>query len=753
MNALTVRLFIILSAITLIVMSGFVTLRYQSNAQLMCTALEERSSAVAERVASSVQLTIWNIYRKTYDRRYSVDFTAAILDAEMKPDFVKGIKVFGNFGHLFTGKIKVNGQIVDYDAKLHDQLWHSDENLRRYPIREGQMTIGNVEIIYSDQEFAANLRQSLILDITQVAIVSLLFIFSLYWILNRALVAPLKSLQVAERALRSLDEAVFVLDERGLLIDINPSYSKMTKYSLKRIRGQEPPLFAREHPQKSVIELLALNDGNSWSGEVVGKRRCGTKFPGWLNVHKVVGRDHSITYVAVLNDIAEKQKAEEKLHQLAYFDSLTKVANRYSFMQSLEHEINLAAQRQQSIALLYIDLDNFKWINDSFGHQVGDKLLVELSQRFSNRLRAKDVLYRIGGDEFTVIVKDYQDEAGLGSFAASIVNLAAQELKIEGHVMHPGVSVGIATYPQDADSSALLIKRADSAMFQAKQQGRGQVCFFSSELERVRLQDQQIVEGLQRALTEGEFALYLQPKVSLGGKGFTTCGVEALLRWQREGEFLYPPDVFIPVAERHNMICEIGYWVMEQACRQLVSWRELGIRDVSIAINLSPKQLKDDHLYQRLSSLISEYKVRPGELEVEITESAVIEDINSSIVTLQRLRTLGVSVSMDDFGTGYSSLSYLKQLPIDVLKIDRSFIYKVPRDPDDVAIVKAIFSMAHALGIEVVAEGIETREQLEFLIENNCQIGQGYYFSKPLSADAFYQWHQQGALTASLSYA
>ncbi len=736
-------------------MSAFVAVRYQSNADLMRTALQERSLGVASRVATSVQLTIWNIYEKTYDRRYSEEFASAILDAEMQSPFVRGIKILGNFDHLYSGKIKIGDYSVPYFPELHDPIWSNSEKRLRYPVTEGEMTIGNIEVIYSHHEFAENLKQSLVIDITQVAIIGLLFVISLYLVLRRALVAPLQSLQLAHQALSSLDEAVFVINDAGLLIDINPSYTKMTHFSLSSVQNHQPSLYAKQHPNLSITELVYLDDdkSDSWSGEVVCQRKGGSEFPGWLSVHKVIAKNASVCYVAVLNDIEEKLQSQQKLNQLAYYDPLTQVSNRYSFMLNIDQEISFAQQNKQSLALLYIDLDNFKWINDSYGHSVGDKLLVEVSQRILKLLRAEDLLSRIGGDEFTVIVKNSQSIESLTKLATSIINSATEDYYLSDITLRTGVSIGIAVYPQDAEDSQTLVKQADIAMFQAKLQGRGQLCFFSQDFENRRIQDQNIANELKTALANQELSLFLQPKVDIQSDTFEVNSAEALIRWHRDGQVLYTPDEFIIVAEQSDLICEIGYWVIERACQRLRTLKKQGINNFTIAINLSPKQLKDEKLFDFLRKALFEYQINAGELELEITENAVIEDLQNSIQTLERLRSLGISIAMDDFGTGYSSLSYLKLLPIDVLKIDRAFINKTPYEADDIAIVTAIFSMAKALGIKVVAEGVETRQQLDFLIANDCHFGQGFYFSKPLSDVQFIDWyedHQQSTKLQAL---
>jgi len=724
-------------------MTGFVVVRYHFDVQLMQSSLTERSEAVAQRVASSVRLTIWNIYQKSYDRKYTDEIAAGILDSEMQSDFVLGIKVFGNFGHLYMGRIKHQGNIQPYQMDTDEPLWKQQDNRIRYPIKVGLMTIGNVEVLYSDRQFADNLRHNLLVDILQVAIVSLLFVGALSMLLKISLVAPMQELQIAQQALDSLDEAVFVTDARGRIIDINPSYSQMTDYHQDQVLGQLPAVYSLEdnQPLLSAPSLEKILSQGNWSGEVIGQRSNGRQFPGWLTLNRVEGKDSSTTLVGVLNDIEEKKAAEDKLHHLAYFDSLTDIPNRRSFMLQLESDIRSAKIRNNNLGLLFIDLDNFKWTNDSFGHDVGDQLLVELAQRFQSQLEARDKLYRIGGDEFTVLVHDYDNPNELYDLARRLIDAAGQRLILSGSKMKAGTSIGIATYPTDADTAQELIKRADAAMFQAKELGRGQARFFSLDIEESRRYDQRILDQLKEAIGKNEFELYYQPKVDLSRPGFPTCGVEGLIRWHREGEVVCSPDVFIAIAERSNLICDIGYWVIDTACQQIAHWREAGLGNISLAINLSPRQFQDKQLYGYLKEQLAQHQVTAGQLEIEITERAVIEDIESSVSTLNQLRSLGIRIAMDDFGTGYSSLAYLKQLPIDVLKVDRSFINTLPRDRDDIAIVKAIFSMARALDITVVAEGVENAAQLEFLVSNHCHYGQGYYFSRPLPSEQFSHWY------------
>ncbi|MCP4596602.1 EAL domain-containing protein [Neptuniibacter sp.] len=743
----TARLLVILSLITFLVMTAFVVVRFNAASDLMQSNLQERSQSVAERVANSVRPTIWNVYKKVYDRNYSAELASAILDSEMSSPFVEGIKVFGNFGHLYMGRIKVEGEIVQFDNSQHSRLWMGQKNRIRFPIKVGQISIGNVEVSYSDKNFTENLYRNLVVESAQVAVVSFLFVGSLFLILRFALLSPIQSLQVAQQALDSLNEAVFVTDANGRIMDVNPAYTSITQFKEEDILGLQPDLYPEDVESKgfrSMIEEGFLDQGR-WSGEVIGRKRDGSIFPGWLNLNRVERKDNTVTFVGVLTDIAEKKEAEEKLHNLAFYDSLTEMPNRHSFMIRLEEEIALAHRENSRVGLLYLDLDNFKWANDQFGHAVGDKLLISVAARFKRRLRESDLLYRIGGDEFTVIVNQYEDESALVSIANELVNQATDEFVIEGNVIKPGASVGISTFPSDSDNAKDLIIQADTAMYQAKEAGRGQVRFFSSELEQERQKQQKVELLLKEAISRNELLLYFQPKAHIVDGHYQFESAEALVRWFEGDQVVYYPDQFIDVAEKSNLICELGYWVIHQVCQQLSEWKLQGLNQLKVAINLSPRQLRDEKLFDYLLEQMTRFDIDPADLELEITEYAVIEDIDNSIKTLRKLKTLGVSIAMDDFGTGYSSLSYLKQLPIDVLKIDRSFISTLPFEQGDVAIVTAIFSMASALNLQVVAEGVETQEQLDFLIKQKCHMAQGYLFAPALAPEDFIDWLRQQA--------
>lgn len=475
-------------------------------------------------------------------------------------------------------------------------------------------------------------------------------------------------------------------------------------------------------------------------GEVIGQKKDGSNFPGWLSLNRVQRKDHTVIYVGVLTDIAEKKEAEDRLHTLAYFDSLTKMPNRHSFLMRFEEQIELAKREKYRIGLLYLDLDNFKWANDQYGHAVGDQLLMSVATQLKQRLRDSDVLYRIGGDEFTVVVPNYGNEDNLVRLAMALIEQASKEYFIEGKTISLGVSVGISTMSKKTNNAKDLIIQADTAMYQAKEAGRGRVHFFSHILENQRQENQHIERQLKTAIATNRLQLYYQPKVTFHKNGMRYDSAEALIRWIEHDKVVFAPDQFIAIAEQTNLICELGYWVIHTACEQVSVWASSGFNHLKIAINLSPRQLRDDKLYNYLLETITKFGIAPQQLELEITEHAVIENIQESVKTLNKLKTLGVSIAMDDFGTGYSSLSHLKLLPIDVLKIDRSFIQNLPNNQDDIAIVIAILAMAKALNLTVVAEGIENQSQLDFLALHQCHMAQGYYFSPALVNTDFIEW-------------
>ena len=440
-------------------------------------------------------------------------------------------------------------------------------------------------------------------------------------------------------------------------------------------------------------------------------------------------------YRGIARDITQSRQAEEKIRRLAHFDELTGLPNRTMFMQTLQRAFSLAQRRGKEFALFFIDLDRFKNINDSLGHESGDRLLQDVARRLRHHLRESDTVARLGGDEFVVLVEDSADPRELNAIAQNILNAVGRPCVLSGQEYHVTGSIGISTFPADGQDPATLLKNADIAMYLAKDRGKNNFQFYSAQQNAHSFERLALESALRHALGRGEFALHYQPKVDIGSGRIV--GVEALLRWNHPDLGMVLPNQFIPLAEETGLIVPIGRWVLQIACAQMSAWRREGLPALRVAVNLSARQFSDDALIDDIAEALVEASLAPDGLELEITESMVMQNPERAVTTLSRLREMGITVSIDDFGTGYSSLGYLKRFPIDNVKVDRSFIKDLPHDTDDAAITRAVIAMAQSLRIRVIAEGVETREQLHFLRDHDCDECQGYYLSRPLPASEF----------------
>lgn len=422
------------------------------------------------------------------------------------------------------------------------------------------------------------------------------------------------------------------------------------------------------------------------------------------------------------------KSAEAHLHYLAHVDPVTGLPNRHAFNERLLFALACVRQTGGQIGLLLIDLDNFKIVNDTLGHQCGDRLLKLVAQRLMDSLRSADVVCRIGGDEFAVILESDADTQG-AHVSGKILAALADPFEVDEHEIYVTASIGISSYPQDAPDLETLIRNADTAMYQAKGKGKNAFEAFHPELDQ-RVQKRLALEtSLRRALERGELMLYYQPQFSL--KDGRLVGLETLLRWNHPELGMVSPAEFIPIAEESGLIVPIGRWVLRSACKQVAAWRAAGLGDVHVSVNLSARQTKDGQLIGDILAALHDAGMSPGQLELEITETVLMENVHANVELLHRLQTEGIRLSIDDFGTGYSSMAYLKRFPIDQVKIDRTFVRDIPGDGDDEAITTAIIAMAHSLGLSVVAEGVETEPQLDFLRKAGCDIMQGYYFAEP----------------------
>jgi len=443
----------------------------------------------------------------------------------------------------------------------------------------------------------------------------------------------------------------------------------------------------------------------------------------------------------------EKQRADERIEYLASHDSLTGLPNREMFNGLLRHTIDTARRSGRWFALLFIDLDRFKIINDSLGHDAGDMLLVEVASRLHEALRASDIVARLGGDEFVVILDGTSDRGDVERVASHLLSVLGQPMQLSGHECHSTASIGIALYPEHGDDAATLTKNADMAMYQAKEDGKNSFRFFSGEIKVQSIERLRLESELRRAVERRQFSLHYQPKVDLGTGQIT--GVEALLRWKHPELGQVSPAQFIPLAEETGLIVPIGRWVLREACAQNMTWQRGGLRPVSMAVNLSPRQFADEHLLNDVDEALQASGMSAVLLQLEVTESMVMRNVARAVRVLNAIQDRGIRLAIDDFGTGYSSMSLMKQFPIDTIKIDRSFVRDLPRDSEDQAIAQAIISMGKALGMTVVAEGVETAEQHAFLRNHDCDEMQGYLFSKPLPAGELATLLQSPSVLAS----
>lgn len=531
-------------------------------------------------------------------------------------------------------------------------------------------------------------------------------------------------------------EAILVTDQENRIVDGNTALERLTGYSLAEMRGQDPRMLASGQTPKSVYAEMweELRNKGYWQGELLDRRKDGGIFPKWAAISVIRDPESGrlTHYIAHFNDITERKTAEARIYHLAHSDSLTSLNNRLSLDDRLTQALATAQREHTLLAVMFIDLDHFKRINDSLGHGIGDGLLKEVAQRLRSLMRDSDIVARLGGDEFVVVQTGIAAAFDAMPVASKILHVLDDPCVIDGHTLHVTSSIGVSIYPDDGTTIEALMKNADTAMYHAKAKGRNGIQFFTAGMNTLA-EERLALEGeLREAFTTGAFELHYQPKV-LADSGRIE-GFEALVRWRHPRLGLIPPVKFIPIAEETGLIAPLGKWVLEAACRQLADWRAAGIEGIRVAVNLSAHQLRSETLVEEVRDALARHHISPALIELEITETAAMADPERAIGQLRALRELGVTLAIDDFGTGYSSLAYLKLLPIQVLKIDRAFVQDIETDPNDAAISKATIALARSLGLKVVAEGVENTLQQAFLAENDCDLLQGYHFGKPAPA-------------------
>lgn len=534
-------------------------------------------------------------------------------------------------------------------------------------------------------------------------------------------------------------DAILTIDSEGVLMSANAAAGRLFGYNASHMTAlplcQLIPIGVGEAAGLDAAGMLRMIAcGVTHEYELRGWRSDGSEFPLAMSVSEVELPDEHL-FVAILHDLTEQQMAQERIHHLAHHDTLTGLANRLSLNLRLDQLLAQTRRTNGRCALLFIDLDHFKKINDTHGHQMGDLLLVAVAQRLKDLLRDVDTIARLGGDEFIVVTAGDVTPAATSNIAVRIVEALNAPYQLQGISVHSGASVGVAMFPDDGGDASILLRHADTAMYAAKNRGRGNFQFFSAEMNRATHERLMLENRLWLALEQNEFELYLQPQVHLASQRI--IGAEALLRWHHPELGLVKPDRFIPIAEESNLIVSLGEWVLQRAFALLAGWRGTPLAHLRLAVNLSARQCHSPALLPHLDRLLASSGIDPTLLELEITESAAMQDPERSRALLVELRSRGLRVAIDDFGTGYSSLSYLKMFEIDRIKIDRSFVKDIETDPDDAVIVAATIGLAHALGLAVVGEGVETPAQRDFLRAKHCDEGQGYLWSQALPRTEF----------------
>ncbi|HZP86182.1 MAG TPA: EAL domain-containing protein [Burkholderiales bacterium] len=543
-------------------------------------------------------------------------------------------------------------------------------------------------------------------------------------------------LRLATRVFESTAEGILITDPAERIVAVNPAFAEMTGYSEEELRGKRPSVLAStRHDQAFFAQMWeAVHSTGRWQGELWNTTKAGEETPYLMTMSAV--RDHEgdvINYVGVMRDISHIKRSQEQLEFLANYDSLTGLGNRNLFMSQLKVGLDRAARHHRRLALIFLDLDNFKSINDTLGHEVGDLLLAEVARRLKSTVRQEDVVCRLGGDEFTVYVEDFADPGALVGTAQRLVQSVSEPYHLGGHEVTVTASVGISIYPNDGTTITELVKNADTAMYKVKEQGRNGFQFFREDMNARAFERMVFVSGLRRALEREEFRLVYQPQVDLASGQVRAA--ECLLRWSHPDLGAVSPGSFIPVAEETGLIIPIGQWVFRQLCKEIKEL-ETSFRG-RVLVNISPRQLRQ---VDALLTAMQAAGISGERIGVEINERALSDDPEMATEALRRLKSAGVFISIDDFGLNHGALTHLRRFPVDSVKIDRSFVRDIESDPNDATMVSAIIGMAHSLKVEVVAEGVESPAQVNFLKERRCSGAQGNHFSRPLPVSAFAAW-------------
>lgn len=546
-------------------------------------------------------------------------------------------------------------------------------------------------------------------------------------------------LREAAAVMQNTHEGVMITDASANLIAVNKAFTTITGYTVEEVIGKNPRLLSSGRQNKTFYETMwaELKKNGYWQGEMWNRRKSGDIYPQLLTISTIYNEQRQPTrHIGLFVDITQLRQDQAQLEFMAHHDPLTKLPNRALAESRLEQEIEQAHRHHQQLSVLFIDLDRFKQVNDSFGHLVGDELLVSVAQRLNERLREGDTLGRLGGDEFILIASPLQDKQDAAIIARDLIHALSEPFILSNGVeVFIGGSIGISLFPDNGSNVADLTKNADAAMYLAKESGRNQFSFYTSELNADARNKLELENDLRRAVLQNELQLNFQPKVDI--RTGAICGAEALARWQKPDSTWVSPYKFIPLAEKSGVILTIGNWVLEQTCEQIRSWLDAGLPAVCVAVNVSARQFRSGHLDKLVAAALDKFNIPPQCLELELTESMLVHEPDLAIAMLHKLKKVGVKLSLDDFGTGYSNFGYLRRFPIDSLKIDQSFVQGVTTRAEDAMIVDSIIGLAQRMKLRVIGEGVETNEQLVYLSTRGCDELQGFLFSEALPADEF----------------
>lgn len=639
-----------------------------------------------------------------------------ILNSNYKSETITGYSEFELHCMFFPSLLLHKSDYVTLHARLENDIEYIDsiQILRKsgeaYPCK---IKISKIELGQSESLFIA-------------------------WFENRSYQRIVeKELMVAKKIYEHVEEAILYTDQKSRILYVNPAFEIATGYSKEEVLGKNPSILQSGYHQREFYQELwkSINQHGYWKGEIWNRRKNGEIYPEWLRISTITNTNGDITnYVSVFSDITVHKQNEEQIQKLANYDVLTGTANRYLLSQEFQRLIEIARKHDQLLAVLFLDLDHFKLINETLGHQFGDLLLKKVSSRIKWLLKKKDVIARFGGDEFVIVLPNIKHEIEAEQIANAIIKALKEPFYLNEQEVYATTSIGIAVYPINGEEPDVLIKNAAKGMYRAKSNGRNNFELFDEELHPQNHSRRMVIENrLRKAILKQELSLHYQPQVNLiTGE---IVGVEALLRWHNQELGFISPGEFIPIAEETGLIIPLSEWVIHQVCEEVKRLHDLGYTKLKVSINISGLHFNQSSFVKDISTIVRNANMDPHLIELELTESVIMTNAKESIEELDDIKKNGMKLSIDDFGTGYSSLSYLKRFPIDTIKIDQSFIKNITSevDSDDAAIVRAIITMAKSLQLGIIAEGVENKDHLNFLRQEKCDIIQGFYISKPLS--------------------